>query len=653
MPCYCSRVTAAVFQDPASASGVGDYGTAVNLFDPASVFDYSDAAVIPFDVAGVGGGEETLHAVLRSELPPVIPRRWSVAALELRRGRRARNLKRVVGQNIGPLNSDSITACTHLKYELLNLLEILPVDFVSKTTEEMSEKIFHQVSITFSDVAAYFYEEEWKRLETWQKQLYKDVMKEIHKTIFSMGYKIVNSDILLRIKDDEESYFTTGHIPEKKKCLHSNKLSSQEVKPDILFRIKEAHKMYIMNPSNSGERKARKVPTAKHPVVAPAQRFCIKTEEEPMDIATTTQGRQSVSYGPLMSAYKETSADLSLCIKQEEEFCPVKIEGSKKVELLHGPLAGIVSGTSLPLKLGSERLPTEDAKNTQILIKTSLAIFKYYLSARHMDLRLVEQYNKNQLNRLLCMFYAGMRKPNGDYYAKKSITSFRYGLQRHFAQVKGFDIIHDPAFRDANTTMAAMFARMKSEGWADVQHKEPLTKEDFKKLYYSCNINTPAGLQHKVFIDVMLHLCSRGREKLREFNKDEFLIAVDARGHKYVSARKSCFPKNNQGVPVELDRGPRMYELRGNPKCPVLSFEKYVMKLHPGHNAFWQRPKLATPSNSSPWYSNTPVGKNTLGNYMKTLSQDYGLSRLYTNHCLRVTCNMTLVDMCMLKSGLQ
>ncbi|XP_069073850.1 uncharacterized protein [Pleurodeles waltl] len=587
----------------------------------------------------------------------------------------------------------------------------------------MSEKIFHQgtmtwetalnletsimwqknvidgkVSITFSDVAAYFYEEEWKRLEAWQKQLYKNVMKEIHKALFSMGYKIVNSDILLRIKDDEESYFTNGHIPEKKRCLHSTKSSSQEVKPDILFRIKEAHKLYVMDPPNSGERKARKVPIAsnpvfnpdmsiwikqveephfsnhhvverrtsnayvinklygtskpEHPVSAPVRRFCIKTEEGSMDSANITQGRRSVSYGPLMT-YKETSADLSLCVKQEEQSSPVKIENSQKVELLHDPLAGTMPGTSLSMKLGKEQPPTEDAKNTQILIKTSLAIFKYYLSARHLDLRQVEQYSKNQLNRLLCMFYSGMRKPNGDYYAKKSITSFRYGLQRHFAQLKGFDIIHDPAFRDANTTMAAMFARMKSEGWADVQHKEPLTKEDFKKLYYSCDINTPAGLQHKVFIDVMLHLCSRGREKLREFNKDEFLIAIDAKGHKYVSARKTRFPKNNQGMPVEHDRGPRMYELRGNPKCPVLSFEKYVMKLHPGHTAFWQRPKLAAPSNSSPWYSNTPVGKNTLGNYMKTLSQDYGLSRLYTNHCLRVTCNMVLEDMCMLKSVLQ
>ncbi|XP_069460819.1 uncharacterized protein [Ambystoma mexicanum] len=513
----------------------------------------------------------------------------------------------------------------------------------------MSEQVSHRLSIAFSDVAAYFYEEEWDLLEVWQKQLYKNVMKEIHKALISMGYKIANPDIVFRIKDEGESYITNSQVPEKRRCLQSTKSSDPVFNPDMSIWIKQVEEPHYSNRTIVGRRSTNEAVVA-HSTSVPHHGFRMKMEEGTVRTVRTSEGRQNSIRGPLMNC-EDGNADLSLCIKQEEESFPMKFQGARKVETFHVPIS--VSGARLQQMFANERpiVEEKEAKNTQILIKTSLAIFKYYLRARHLDLKQVEQYNKNQLNRILCMFYAGMRKPNGDYYAKKSITSFRYGLQRHFAQLKGIDILHDPAFRDANTTMAAMLARMKSEGRAYVQHKEPLSKEDFKKLYESCDINTPAGLQHKVFIDLMLHLCSRGREKLREFNKDEFQIAIDSGGHKYVSARRNRLSQDCREL-MQHDRGPRMYEMKGNPKCPVLSFEKYIMKLHPGHSAFWQRPKLTTPSNSSPWYSNTPVGKNTLGNYMKNLSQDYGLSRLYTNHCLRVTCNMALVDLCMVKTGL-
>ncbi|XP_069461485.1 zinc finger protein 544-like isoform X4 [Ambystoma mexicanum] len=64
----------------------------------------------------------------------------------------------------------------------------------------MGEQVSARVSIAFNDVAAYFSEEEWGRLEEWEKELYRSVMKEIHGALISLGYVIVNPDILLRIK---------------------------------------------------------------------------------------------------------------------------------------------------------------------------------------------------------------------------------------------------------------------------------------------------------------------------------------------------------------------------------------------------------------------------------------------------------------------
>lgn len=44
-----------------------------------------------------------------------------------------------------------------------------------------------QALVTFHDVSACFSVEEWGALEDWQKELYKNVMREIHAALLSMG----------------------------------------------------------------------------------------------------------------------------------------------------------------------------------------------------------------------------------------------------------------------------------------------------------------------------------------------------------------------------------------------------------------------------------------------------------------------------------
>ena len=37
------------------------------------------------------------------------------------------------------------------------------------------------------------------------------------------------------------------------------------------------------------------------------------------------------------------------------------------------------------------------------------------------------------------------------------------------------------------------------------------------------------------------------------------------------------------------------------------------------------------------WYENSPVGRDMLNDFMKKLSINAGLSKVYTNHCIRAT----------------
>ena len=224
----------------------------------------------------------------------------------------------------------------------------------------------------------------------------------------------------------------------------------------------------------------------------------------------------------------------------------------------------------------------------------------------------------------------------------------RAGINRHLTNPphnRIVNLIQDKEFTIAHKALMGRMKKNRAEGRDKTRHKKAISNGDVDRMYSTkvLSNDAPEALLYKVFFEVGLHFGRRGREGWRNLRKDSFVFKRDDSNPdlKYATLTHYETTKKNHGIENELEKDQRMYAIIGDNKCPVQSLEMYLSKLSPKEDAFLQIPRKNISPNDDIWYYGV-LGKNTIANMMKQISQKAGLSSQYTNHCIRATTSTVL-----------
>lgn len=234
-------------------------------------------------------------------------------------------------------------------------------------------------------------------------------------------------------------------------------------------------------------------------------------------------------------------------------------------------------------------------------------------------------------NDVLSHFYASVRKEDGESFNTASLKSIRYSVARVLKDKLSTDIITDVAFTKSNEIFTALLKKMKNDGKGSTHHHDVIEEEDLKKLK-EMPTNTPTLLQWKTWTTIMLHFLNRGNENIKDMKKSDLHIEIE--GDKKVIRLRDFKTKNHQGMSSQASTEAVIYS-NGTDNCPVSLIEMYLSKLNPINENLWQKPKQRF--SKSEWYCNQSVGINKMSTFMKEIAKYLGMSKVYTNHCLRAT----------------
>ncbi|XP_063414717.1 uncharacterized protein LOC134696722 [Mytilus trossulus] len=186
-------------------------------------------------------------------------------------------------------------------------------------------------------------------------------------------------------------------------------------------------------------------------------------------------------------------------------------------------------------------LSNKNSEGTKAATKYAVKTFHDYCmaAANYQTIVAIDLLPDNALDQLLEKFYPSLRNKNGEKYAVQSLRSIRAGIQRYYTEPprrREINIISGENFNRSKAMFEAACIDLKKSGLGDVTHKPVIHDEDMAKIsaYFKTWKTDSVVLIRKVWFDLMMFCCRRGREGLRELSKTSYVVDSDGLGQKYI-----------------------------------------------------------------------------------------------------------------------
>ncbi|XP_042648984.1 activating transcription factor 7-interacting protein 1 isoform X2 [Tyto alba] len=364
----------------------------------------------------------------------------------------------------------------------------------------------------------------------------------------------------------------------------------------------------------------------------PLSAFSSTAPIEPPTI-TAPRVENQASKPPTDTSANKRTAEGTTQLKQEET-------SSENKEAVEAAQTNFNFPEDVLFGLEEEEEDAKSIKNTHKQTGWAANLLKQWLAKNGKDPSF-ELVPVNELNDILREFYYTIRNHDGNTYSVASYKSMRAGLNRHLKMPpynRQICLMKDKEFASANMVFVSVLKMLRMQGKDETHHHPPIAAEDLRKIKQSgvLGLHSPLALVNKVWFDLQLHFAKRGREILRDLAPDAFVVEKDKNGRRYAMFRYPGKGKNGED-PHKMGK---MYDMPGDPNCPVFSLELYLSKLPPEPPAFYLHPLKLTSEQMQEqpiWYKREPMGVNYLGTMMPRISVAARLSQRYTNHSLRTT----------------
>ena len=252
------------------------------------------------------------------------------------------------------------------------------------------------------------------------------------------------------------------------------------------------------------------------------------------------------------------------------------------------------------------------------------------------------------LNTHLSRFVLETRKANGEFYPPKTLHQLLCGVLRHMRDINpgclNFLDKKYSRFKALHGTMDAHFHYLHSTGIGrEVKHARVLIKDDEDKLWSKgiMNTNTPKALRNAVFYTVGKMFSLRGGIEMRNLKISQ--IQRHTNPDRYVYTE--LVSKTSNGTFKKLHVANKIVPVFACPeageRCPVHILDLYLNKLPQAAieiDVFFVKAlENTTEDDTKPWYSRTPIGRNTLDTKLGKMCSLAGIEGRVTNHSMRAT----------------